>query len=112
MGKSRFIVVLIVALLLAGCQSATATLAPSPTAISSGGSSRSIPTSSEQVPRITPQELKSLLDAGRDVVIVDTRSLDAYETAHIPDATQMSASEVSTRYRELPIGAKVVTYCA
>ena len=60
---------------------------------------------------MTPQELKSLLDAGGNVVVVDARSLSSYEASHISGAGSMPLGEIDTRYRELPKGARIVFYC-
>jgi hypothetical protein len=89
-------------------QAATATLV----ARSPATQGKKVPTSLAEVPRITPQELKSLLEGARYVIIVDTRSRDEFEESHIPGARQMLLSEVETRVRELPVGPKIVFYCA
>jgi rhodanese-related sulfurtransferase len=64
------------------------------------------------VPRITPQELKSLLTSARRVVVVDTRDRDEYGAAHIRGALNIPYAEVEERYQELPKTTKIVFYCA
>ena len=112
---------LIAVLLLAACSSpatspvATATPLPptaTPVARSPATQGNKVPTSTAEVPRITPQALKALFDGARYVIVIDTRSRDEYEKSHIPGAKQMSLSEIETRYRELPRGPKIVFYCA
>ena len=112
---------LIAVLLLAACSSpatspvATATPLPptaTPVARSPAPQGKRVPTNAAEVPRITPQALKSLLEGARYVVVIDTRSRDEYEKSHIPGAIQMLPSEIATRYGELPRGPKIVFYCA
>ena len=69
------------------------------------------PSTSDEVPRITVQELKSLLDSGRDVAIADTRDPEFYESEHILGAISMPYSAVDQRYKELPRGKTIVFYC-
>ena len=92
---------LLIALLIAACQSAS----------SPQGSQVTVPTTADKVPRITPTEVRSLLDAGTRLVIVDTRSRDEWEQAHIPNALSFPAEEIEARHRELPRDTKIVLYC-
>jgi 3-mercaptopyruvate sulfurtransferase SseA len=39
--------------------------------------------------RVTIEQLKSMLDAETDVIVVDTRSARSYENGHIPGALSM-----------------------
>ena len=61
-----------------------------------------------EVPRITPAQLKSLLDRGTKVVIVDARSDDEYTEAHIPGA--LSMGEFNSRRQQFSKDTKVVLY--
>jgi hypothetical protein len=123
----KWTIPLIAVLLLASCQGAavapgaasTATAVPtaapttppaaSATPVPTRG--KAIPTSVEQVPRISPQDLRSMLNAGANVIVLDARSREAYDHSHIPGARSMPLDEVETLYRQLPQGAKIVTYC-
>jgi len=64
--------------------------------------------------RITPEELKSRLDAGDDsFTIIDTRTaLDVKETPYlIRGAIWIEADEVERRRAELPLDREIVLYC-
>jgi hypothetical protein len=90
----------------------TSTPLPSPTPLLSGADREDIPGTVLDVPRITPEELMALLDAGQDVIILDTRGLDTYSSGHIVGAVHMLPSEAKERSAQYPKGAKIVTYCA
>ena len=70
-----------------------------------------IPTHEDQVPRITPEELKARLDEGEEIVIVDSRALKPYNVRHIPGAISMPLDEVEERADELPKNRTIVFYC-
>ena len=70
----------------------------------------SFPTTANDVPRITVEELKAELDAGT-VTIVDVRSLNSYEALHLPEAVSIPEAEVKNRAGELPKDGLIVTYC-
>lgn len=65
----------------------------------------------DAVPRIMAESLKARLDAGEEVVIVDTRSLENFREKHIAGAVSMPLVEVDLRYRELPKDKTIVLYC-
>lgn len=66
-----------------------------------------------RIDRITARELKSKLDAGEDVVIVDLRgSLDfEAEPAMIPGAVHLDAADLEEVSEELAKASEVVLYC-
>ncbi|HLB31123.1 MAG TPA: rhodanese-like domain-containing protein [Gammaproteobacteria bacterium] len=70
-----------------------------------------------EVQRITPQELKGLIDAGTPPVIVDTRDSLSYNTGHIPGAINIyydPAGDPMNREMmliALPMDKLVVLYC-
>jgi hypothetical protein len=111
-------------LLLAGCQAspATSNTPPAPTAPTPvvPPSAPKLPSANDnarpvevgQVPRIMPQELQTLLNQGKNVVVVDTRSEEAYASGHIPGALSIPGPDMATRYNELPRDAKIVLYCS
>ncbi len=78
----------------------------------SGNDSTSAPIPSPpDIPRISPGEVKALLDAGSNIVIVDTRSRGEYERVHIAGAISIPLEETAQRYRELQGYDEIVTYC-
>ena len=67
-----------------------------------------------RVARVTPHALKTMLDAGEPVAIVDLRNTLEYEfgAAKIPGAIWMDAQEVEARHEEIPRDIDVVLYCS
>jgi len=67
----------------------------------------------ENVPRITAQELKAKLDSGENVIILDTRLGAEWESSKIKikNAIRMSIVQIEDRYKELPGDREIVTYC-
>jgi rhodanese-related sulfurtransferase len=61
---------------------------------------------------IEADRLKTVLDRGQRVVIVDVRSPDEFKQGHIPGARSLSLDESGDRFRELPRREPVVLYCA
>ena len=87
----------ILVLLVAGC-AATPTADP-------------VPTEQSQVPRLTPEEVRGLVNEGQQVVIVDTRSRASYDERHIPGALSIPMVEIEERSTELPRDKLIVLYC-
>jgi membrane protein DedA with SNARE-associated domain len=67
-----------------------------------------------RIARITPDELKQLLDAGHDPVIMDLRHpLDRQSNPYaIPGALWMAVEELEHRHQEIPRDRDVILYCA
>jgi 3-mercaptopyruvate sulfurtransferase SseA len=61
--------------------------------------------------RITLAGAKKLFDAG-EVLIVDTRAKDAYNSEHIKGAINIPLADVETRLSELKTDKKIVAYCS
>lgn len=63
--------------------------------------------------RITPEDLKQMLDAGEKIVIVDLRHpLDSVNDQRtLPGAIRMLPEDVSDRVSELPSDEEIVLYC-
>lgn len=62
--------------------------------------------------RITPEELRTLIDGGMPPVIFDVRAPVAREaTGMVPGAVAIDLQELATRARDLPRDAHVVVYC-
>lgn len=64
----------------------------------------------EEARRVTPDELKKMLDSGK-AVVYDTRAKAAYDAEHIKGALSMPSNEVADRAGELPKDKTVVFYC-
>jgi membrane protein DedA with SNARE-associated domain/rhodanese-related sulfurtransferase len=67
-----------------------------------------------RIARISPDELKRLMDDGRNVVIVDLRgAMDHEADPHtIPGALRMTAEELEHRHHEIPRDRDVILFCA
>lgn len=65
------------------------------------------------IARITPEELKTRIDAGENLMVVDLRhSIDfEAEPARIPGALHLSTEELEARHREIPRDREIVLYC-
>ncbi|MGO4305955.1 rhodanese-related sulfurtransferase [Cupriavidus sp. RAF12] len=65
-------------------------------------------------PSLPAQEVQALIDARADVVIVDARRFDEYQTMSIPTATSLPGAELVLRVRELAPDPKtrVIVNCA
>ena len=68
----------------------------------------------ENIPRITIQELKELMDKGEEITVIDTQPKNVYDKGHIKGAvsipwkSQLALEDVWS----LPSGIPIVTYCA
>jgi hypothetical protein len=63
------------------------------------------------VPRISLDAAKTSLDAGA-AVLVDVRTVAAYEQSHAVGAISVPSNEVANRYTELPTDKQIILYCA
>jgi rhodanese-related sulfurtransferase len=70
-----------------------------------------VPTTVKEVPRSKPEAVKAKLDAGEEVVIVDTRSYMSDEYKHIEGATFIPLSDIEPGNPELPKDTEIVLYC-
>jgi hypothetical protein len=95
--RSRIVYGLLALLLLAACSSAA-------------GAGREI-TSTDDVPRITPQEVVAQQEAGKQIVLADARSFESYQERHIAGAISVPVLEVEDRLDKLPKKAHIVLYC-
>ena len=64
----------------------------------------------EDARRVTADELKKMLDAGK-AVVYDTRPKAAYDAEHIKGSLSMPSGEVADRAGELPKDRTIVFYC-
>ncbi|MEE8353263.1 MAG: rhodanese-like domain-containing protein [Dehalococcoidales bacterium] len=70
----------------------------------------SIPETADDIPRITPEELKAELDKG-SVTVIDVRGATFYEASHVPGALNIPELEIKSRVAELLRDRLIVTYC-
>jgi rhodanese-related sulfurtransferase len=70
-----------------------------------------------QVLRITPDELRQLIDKGADLVVIDTRDNGSYDAGHIKGAINVyfdptaDPTERQMMLMALPMDKLLVTYC-
>jgi len=67
----------------------------------------------DNVPRITAQDLKAKLDKGEDVVIIDSREGKDYGRSKlkIKGAIRIALPNMEDKYKELPANKEIVIYC-
>jgi len=76
--------------------------------------SLNVPESIDEIPRITPQELKKLMDDKADIVVVDNQPKGAYDMGHVKGAVNFPwATEIDEEdLWKLPRNRLLVLYCA
>jgi predicted sulfurtransferase len=70
----------------------------------------SAPATAAEVPRIEAAELQKLVARG-EVVIIDVRSREAYDTAHAEGALHIALDDLAARLKELPKDKLIAAYC-
>jgi hypothetical protein len=63
-----------------------------------------------EAPRITAEEVIKLAEKG-EVVIIDTRSKDTYDSEHAEGARSVPLNELEGRLGELPKDKLIAAYC-
>jgi len=63
--------------------------------------------------RISKEDVKRRLDAGEQIVFLDTRSDDAWRKAdaQIPGSTRLPPDAVERHFDDIPREGLIVTYC-
>ncbi len=64
------------------------------------------------VARITAEELRSRLQAGEDVVVVDVRNKRVSEAEPMPGALRIPVEELEARHPEIPRDREIVLFCS
>ena len=67
-----------------------------------------------EMPRITCEQLKQMMDEGEDIVLVDTRVTLVYDLGHLPEAINipMEPEELATvKLQTLPTDKLIAFYC-
>jgi membrane protein DedA with SNARE-associated domain len=66
-----------------------------------------------RIARISPEELKMMMDGGGDVMVVDVRDRLDFETepSIIPGALHLTTEELEARHLEIPRERDIILYC-
>lgn len=64
----------------------------------------------EQIPRITPQDVKARRQQGADLVIVDVRSAESFNARRLPGAISIPKAELDQRSAVLTPEQELVFY--
>lgn len=64
------------------------------------------------VARIYPEELRSMVETGNDMVVIDVRGGLALLVPPLPGALRIPLSEMENRHREVPRDRDVVLFCS
>ena len=96
--KISFAIIAVVALSFILCYGAHDAVAKSPQA-------------GDGVRRVTPEEVRDLLKAGK-AVLVDVRGTAAYKAGHIKGALDIAVGDIAQRAGELPKNKMILTYCS
>ena len=67
-------------------------------------------TDRDQLEALSPKELEERLDRD-DVIVVDVRPEEEYETGHIPGARSIPVDQIEEHLDELPEDKDIVAYC-
>ena len=67
----------------------------------------------DKVRRLTPDEIKSILDKDKagGYLLLDVRQPEEYEAGHVPGAKLIPLGELEARQAELDRGKKIIAYC-
>lgn len=64
------------------------------------------------VARITPTELKAMLDAGEEITVIDVRSALASDLDSVPGALRIPLEELDTRHDDIPRDRDIILFCS
>lgn len=85
---------------------------PSTQIIEPDSTQANLPESEAAVPRVSVEEAKAALESGA-AIIVDVRSVEAYEASHIPGAINIQLGEFESNPTDLKLDKEqwIITYC-
>lgn len=63
------------------------------------------------IPEISPQDLKTRLDKGEAVVLLDVREPEEVEIVHLPGSVPIPMGDIPGRVHELDPDKEIVVYC-
>ena len=64
-----------------------------------------------ELPTLSPSELRSELDNGAKLVLIDVREVDELEISSLPGIINIPLGEIETRFAEIPKDQDVVIIC-
>lgn len=64
------------------------------------------------VARIAPEELRRMLEAGEEIVVVDVRSALESETDSVPGALRIPLEDLEARHGDIPRDRDIVLFCS
>ena len=64
-----------------------------------------------EVPALSPVELKSELESGANLLLLDVREADELEISSLPGIIHIPLGEIEDRYSEIPKDRDVVVIC-
>lgn len=64
-----------------------------------------------EIPQITPQELRQRLKTGQDLVLIDVREDDEVAFGMIPGAQHIPMGEIPQRTEDLPAESEIIFIC-
>ena len=65
----------------------------------------------DSVPGVTVMELRQRLDRDEDLTVLDVRSIDEFNSGHVPGAVHHYVGQVPEKVGELPSDRPVITFC-
>ena len=90
---------------------AQTTVAQTPVAVTAPPTPVPTQNPEDLMPRISPEEAKKLVDAGK-AVIIDVRGPDAYKLAHIKGSLEYGLSKIEQKdFSGLPKNKRIIAYC-
>lgn len=97
------LVLLLAAFLVAGCNSNKANKAPA---------AGETPTATEvNYKDISAEELKTMMETNKDLLVVDVREKEEYDQGHIDGTLLIPTTEFQERFTELPMDKPIVLVC-
>ncbi len=66
----------------------------------------------QSTPLISIQEFKTVVDSGKDIMILDVRSWEEWEEGHLADAHHIYTGHVLARLDEIPRDTPIYIHCA
>ena len=66
----------------------------------------------ERLPVMSVHELKAKLDHGEDILVLDVREREEWDSGHVPAAQHLFLGHLQERLAEVPAGRPVATFCS